>query len=234
MPGVEVVEKNAFITCKALTYIECGKLEIIRCQAFQYCNSLGSINLPSAKIVEGDAFNYCTALTNVKFGNKLERIERMAFNKCPSLERITTPLKDGLITHDYIFTGCDNLKRVDLVEGEVHETIAALQLEEWRNDMNEEINSINHILPDTPVGSGRDDKGENARAIGTWIRSVLRKIIRYRAKHQRYLNEAATTLQLQLALPQDIVINNIFPFLELAPYPFLQTVQTQSFPSYHR
>ena len=124
-------------------------------------------------------------------------------------------MKDGLITHDNTFTGCDNLKRVDLVEGEVHETIAALQLEEWRNDMNEEINSINHILPDTPVGSGRDDKGENARAIGTWIRSVLRKIIRYRAKHQRYLNEAATTLQLQLALPKDIVINNIFPFLEL-------------------
>eukprot|EP00985_Skeletonema_marinoi_P002561 scaffold1057_cov203-Skeletonema_marinoi.AAC.9 len=48
--------------------------------------------------------------------------------------------------------GCANLKHADLVEGEVHETIAALLLEEWRNDMNEEINSINHILPDTPAG----------------------------------------------------------------------------------
>ena len=27
-----------------------------------------------------------------------------------------------------------------------HDTIAYLQLEEWKNDMNEEINSINQIL----------------------------------------------------------------------------------------
>uniref|UniRef100_A0A7S2E6T2 Leucine-rich repeat domain-containing protein n=1 Tax=Ditylum brightwellii TaxID=49249 RepID=A0A7S2E6T2_9STRA len=152
MPGVEVVEENAFYDCKALTDIECGKLEIIESEAFQRCTSLGSINLPSAKFVEGYAFRYCEALAVVKFGSKLERIERRAFVDCTALERITIPLKDGIIAADDIFTECDNLKHVDQVEGELHETIAALQLEEWRNDMNEEIDSINQILPTVSAG----------------------------------------------------------------------------------
>ncbi|KAK1737822.1 leucine-rich repeat domain-containing protein, partial [Skeletonema marinoi] len=136
MPGVEIVERFAFTGCRALTDVECGKLEIIRDGAFSECTSLRSIDLPSANIVEEDAFYYCISLTDVKFGSELERIERMAFDQCPSLERITIPLKDGMLIADDIFTGCDNLKHVDLVEGELHETIAALQLEEWRNDMN--------------------------------------------------------------------------------------------------
>ena len=60
-------------------------------------------------------------------------------------------------------SGEANLKHVDLVEGEIHETIAALQLKEWRNDMSEVIDSINQILPTTttPAGSGwEDDVGE--------------------------------------------------------------------------
>eukprot|EP00984_Skeletonema_dohrnii_P039099 scaffold43094_cov272-Skeletonema_dohrnii-CCMP3373.AAC.1 len=48
MPGVEVVEEDAFIDCPALTDIECGKLEIIKFQAFADCTSLMSINLTSA------------------------------------------------------------------------------------------------------------------------------------------------------------------------------------------
>ena len=90
--------------------------------------------------------------------------------------------------------------------------------------MNEEIDSINQILPTASAGSGWDDEvfeeerdeyedGEKARAIRTWIRSVLRKIIHYKAEHQRLLDEATTSLQ--LALPHDIVKNNVLPFLEL-------------------
>ncbi|KAK1737803.1 hypothetical protein QTG54_011575, partial [Skeletonema marinoi] len=137
MPGVEIVERGAFQWCGALTDVECGKLEIIREGAFHYCPSLRSIDLPSARIVDGNAFNDCTALADAKFGSKLETIEEMAFCYCTSLARITIPLKDGMINEDDIFQGCYNLKHVDLVEGAVHETIAALQLEEWRNDMND-------------------------------------------------------------------------------------------------
>eukprot|EP00984_Skeletonema_dohrnii_P013221 scaffold5460_cov153-Skeletonema_dohrnii-CCMP3373.AAC.8 len=222
MPGVEVVKKYAFNECKALTYVECGKLERIEERAFSWCTSLRSINLPSAKIVEGFAFAG-TALTDVILGSKLERIERAAFDDCTALERITIPLKDGMITHGSIFYECDNLKHVDLVQGELHETIAALQLEEWRNGMKEEIDSINQILPTAYAGGWDDDvgdyeDGEKAQAIRTWIGSVLGKIIHYQAEHQRLLDEAATSLQ--LALPQDIAMNSVLPFLELPSYTF--------------
>eukprot|EP00984_Skeletonema_dohrnii_P032694 scaffold27230_cov155-Skeletonema_dohrnii-CCMP3373.AAC.3 len=218
MPGVEVVEGAAFNCCSALTDVECGKLEIIGEEAFDSCRSLSSIDLPSAKIIDRRAFLGCEALPDVTFGSKLDRIEGEAFADCESLERITIPLKDGIITPDSIFSGCANLRHADLVEGELHETIAALQLEEWRNDMYEEINSINQILPTVSAG-GWDDDGGKARAIRTWIRSVLRKVIHYKAEHQRLLDEEIATA-LQLALPHDIVMNNVLPFLELPSYTF--------------
>ena len=112
------------------------------------------------------------------------------------------------------------MKHVDLVEGDLHETIAALQLEEWRNDMNEEIDSINQILPTVDAGGGYGGgDGEKARAIRMWIRSVIGKIIHYQAEHQRLLDEQVATT-LELALSQDIVMNNVLPFLELPSYTF--------------
>mmetsp|Transcript_13129 Transcript_13129/g.16730 ORF Transcript_13129/g.16730 Transcript_13129/m.16730 type:complete len:110 (-) Transcript_13129:29-358(-) len=84
--------------------------------------------------------------------------------------------------------------------------------------MYEEINSINQILPTTPAGDVIVDMGGKALAIRMWIRSVLRKIIQYKAQHQHVLEEAATTLK--LALPQDIVMKNVIPFLELPSFTF--------------
>eukprot|EP00985_Skeletonema_marinoi_P019249 scaffold10965_cov148-Skeletonema_marinoi.AAC.1 len=213
MPGVKVVSGNTFCGCEALTDVECSELEIIGSGAFQYCTSLGSINLPSIKIVKYYAFNYGKALTDVKFGNKLERIEEGAFIDCRSLRRISIPLKDGMFTRDNTFTSCVNLEHVDLVGG-IHDTVAALQLNDWRNDMNEEIDSINRILPTTPAGRGDGDVGEKAMVIRSWIRSVLHKIMHYKAQHHRLLMEATTTLELA-SLQKDIVIENVLPFLEL-------------------
>ena len=122
---------------------------------------------------------------------------------------LTLPLKDGLITSDDIFVGCENLNQVHLVEGEVHETIAAFDFEEWRVDMNREIDSINQILPNACAGNhnafGRHaGAGEKAQVIRTWIRSVLRKINHYKTEHQRMLGEAGSSLQ--HVLPHDIVM----------------------------
>ena len=222
MPGVKILDEFAFDSCDELTDVACDKLEIIKEYAFA-STSLRSINMPSMRIVEMHAFSRCKALVDVKFGNKLERFDdEGTFFKCTSLERITIPLKDGIITADDIFQECDNLKYVDLIEGELHETIAALHLEEWGNDMNEEIDSINQILPSARAGYwddfGGDDQGEKAQTIRTWIRSVLGKIIHYQAEHQRILNEAAYTIL--LLLPQDIVTNNVLPFLELPSHTF--------------
>ena len=83
--------------------------------------------------------------------------------------------------------------------------------------MNEEIDSISRVLPNTRTGSWNDPGGK-AKEIRTWIRSVLHKIVRYKAEHRSYLNEAATTLH--SALPNDIVLKNVLPFLELPSYTF--------------
>eukprot|EP00985_Skeletonema_marinoi_P005823 scaffold2525_cov161-Skeletonema_marinoi.AAC.3 len=223
LPSAKIVKEYAFAECYALADVECGKLEIIEDEAFYFCESLRSIDLPSAKIVEGCAFYNCTALTNVVFGKELESIEELAFSRCTSLERITIPLKDGIITDRNIFQDCYNLEHVHLVEEAVlRDTIDALLLEEWRNDMDVEIGAINQSrLPTTPAGGrGDDDEGEKAQTVQLWIKSVLGKIIYYKAKHRSILNEAATTLQ--SFLPNDIVLNNILPFTfrEMPSYTF--------------
>ena len=231
MPGVKEVESYVFNSCKALDAVECDKLEIIRDRAFCQCRTLRSINLPSARIVDAASFFNCNALTDVKFSNKLESLgalgEEGAFGNCFSLERITLPLKDGIITTDNTFKTCHNLRYVDLVEGEVlRESVASLLLDDWRNDMNEEIDSINRILPNANAGHyGDDDEGrfvseggEKAQVIRAWIRSVLHKIIYYKAEHRRLLREAASILQ--FALPRDILMNNVLSFLELPSYSF--------------
>ena len=221
MLGVKVVEESAFHLCKFLTYIECSKLERIGELALGNCTSLSSIDLPSINIVEGRAFRDCKNLTNAKFGKELESIGRGAFLNCPSLERISLPLKDGVMTADDIFQRCVKLHHVDLVGG-VHETADALLLEEWKDDMNEEIYEIDQVLPNTPAGISSSvayDAGGKARTIRSWITSVLRKIIHYKAEHRRILNEAATTL-LQTTLPNDILLKNVLPFLELPSYRF--------------
>ena len=148
MPGVEEVEIDAFGDCEAVEHLECDKLKTIRLYAFSSCVSLSSIDLPSVESVEGGAFIDCEALRDVKFGKSLDTLEAEAFCICPSLERITIPLKEGLIGHDSVFTECGKLKRVDLVEDIVLlETMAALLLDEWRQDMRNVIDSINRILP---------------------------------------------------------------------------------------
>ncbi len=228
MPGVEIVGMAAFCECDDLADVECGKLKRIGGYAFGFCESLRSIDLPSARNVGLCAFTKCYELRGVRFGKNLETIEGRAFGRTSSLERITIPLKDGMITDDSIFTRRDQLNHVDLVEGSVlQKTIADLQLEVWRNDMNEEIDSINQILPSASNGyypdyevEGDEDlvPGENALEIRRWIRSVLAKIVHYKAEHRGVLDEAVTTLQ--HALPRDILMNSILPYLELPSHAF--------------
>ncbi|KAK1733392.1 leucine-rich repeat domain-containing protein [Skeletonema marinoi] len=172
--GVEEVKKCAFNRCRALEDVACDKLERIGYGAFDGCESLGSINLPSARIVELYAFNHCKALMNVKFGKELKIIGYRAFDGCTSLERITLPLKDGMITENNTFQGCKKLKHVDLVEGVgVRDTIAALLLEQWKNDMDRKMLSINQILSNTPAGNDFD-VGEKARALRSCLHTCLK------------------------------------------------------------
>lgn len=202
MPGVSVIEDCAFLECPVLTDVECDKLEIVGEAVFAHCESLSSINLSSVRVVRGYAFLNCKALTSAIFSEKLEPIYGLAFANCTSLEQITIPLKAGIITN-YIFIGCKMLKHIDLVEGEdLRETVAALQLEEWRNVMNRQIDSINQILLQAPSGSYRADDDyddeEKTEEIRRWIERVLEKLVSYTTQHRHFLNEAATVLELTL------------------------------------
>ncbi len=225
MPGVTIVEVDAFASCDALEDVECDKLELIKEAAFIGCSSLRFINLPSVEVVEESAFSGCTALTDAKFGSKLERIEGHAFGNCRPLERITIPLKDGMITANNTFTRCEKLNHFDLVEGvQLQKTIAALQLEDWRNDMDAEINSINQILLTCRSGEGWIaytffDEGEKAQVIGRWIRTVLFKLAHYKAEHHLILEEEVATA-LELILPAEIMMNSVLPFLALPLHTF--------------
>ena len=219
MPGVRVVGEGAFWGCHALTAVECEKLEIIRASAFRSC-SLRSINVSTVAIVHNNAFCGCDFL-NLEFGSKLERIEEQAFYGCFDLERITITLSEGedLFTADNVFQACEKLEHVTIVEEEEvlgREIMAALHLEQWRNDIIKEIDSINHILPTARAGEYAIywDDGEKTQVIRRWIRSVDDKVDHYMSEHQCILEDAAATLQ--LVLPRDIVVNNVVPFLALA------------------
>ena len=99
----------------------------------------------------------------------------------------------------------------------MQETIDALLLEEWKNDMNSELLSIDQILPNAYAGSIHDG-GEKAIVMRQWIKNVLRKIIYYKVEHRRSLKEAVS--RLQHALSHDIVMNDVVPFLKLPQHTF--------------
>ena len=55
--------------------------------------------------------------------------------------------------------------------------------------------------------------------IRSWISSVLSKIIDYKAQHRGLFNAAEASL-VQLPLPDEVVRNNVLPFLELPSHTF--------------
>ena len=119
----------------------------------------------------------------------LERIELEAFGDCPRLRRIVIPLKDNLLS-DGLFDECGNLSQVDLVGG-IHKTIESLLLERWRNEMKDEIGSINQVLPNTPTD-------EKTAAIRRWIEGVIQRIDHYKSEHYALLKDNMTQLELAL------------------------------------
>jgi hypothetical protein len=175
----------------------------------------------------------------------VERIGHDAFDGCSRLRRIVIPLKNNLFPLDAYdqrctqFDTCVNLTTVDLVWG-IHNTIIpSLLLKSWSNEMNQEIDRINQVLPNTPV----DEKADTIRQ---WIRSVINRMDHYKAEHQTLLKENMTQLELavwkvnldeeevyhleggrdridtggrrnerRITSGADIIIRNVLPFLQL-------------------
>ena len=124
---------------------------------------------------------------------------------CSSLERIAIPLKDGLIATDDVFQACTSLRRVDIAEDDtLHDTLNALLLEGWGNDVRMDLNTLNFILP---------HQGEKTTFIREWISRIARKVSDYKAVHRCILQEIVPILQPSLS--KDVVVDNIMSFLEL-------------------
>jgi hypothetical protein len=153
--------------------------------------------MPTVRTIQKFALGGCVQLTDVELPD-IERIGVGAFNNCHNLRRITIPLKDNMFPihpHQQRYTQfdeCDDLATVGLigVEG-IHKTISSFLLKRWRDEMNQEIDRINQVLPDTHT----DEKTETIRL---WIRSVLDRMEHYKAEHYALLKVAATLLELAL------------------------------------
>ena len=195
LPGAKILRSNAYYNCTGLIEADLGnELETIGLGAFYKCTSLKKLSIKSVRIIESGAFNGCEQLMELDLPEEVERMEQYAFANCHSMRRIAMPLKSGLVANN-VFNYCENLERVDLV-GEVHKMISNLNLERWKEDMNDEINRINQILPHTPA-TGTILGGKN-EAIKRWIETAYRKMNRYKAEHYRLLREAAILLELAL------------------------------------
>jgi hypothetical protein len=188
MECVKEIEAKAFFNCRALSELEFDKLEIIGDGAFSYCKSIRSINMPSVRRVGERGFKNCR-ISDVVFGKDLEGIEAFAFIDCTALRRIAIPLKDNIIGN-YSFSGCEDLSRVDILAGGIHETISSLHMESWRNKMLEEIDRINPLSNTRAV--------EKTRSIKQWVERVLQRMEHYKSEHKILLKEAMTLLELAL------------------------------------
>ena len=188
--GVKIIEEGAFSDCRGLIEVEFGvELDTIGRIAFCNCTSLRTIKMPSVRIIESWAFENCQQLTDLDLPEGLETIQEHAFLCCQRLRRIIVPLKDDMIEGN-VFELCPYLTTVCLVGG-IHNTIASLHLERWRNEMRGEINRINQALP----GTVAQEMGAEVR---DWIRSVIRQFDHYKTQHIRLLKEATTLLELAL------------------------------------
>jgi hypothetical protein len=190
MMGVKIVDYSAFYACIGLFRVEFGTdLETIGESAFDQCTSLRHIKMPSVIRIGSRAFQDC-AFTELDLPKELEVVEECAFAGCPSLVRVSMPLKEGMIQRG-VFLSCDRLSRIDLV-GDIHDVVSSLHLEAWRNDMTNEIDRINRVLPLIP------DTQDKTTVIQEWMQSVLNRIEHYKGEHYEILKEIMTIVELAL------------------------------------
>jgi hypothetical protein len=148
--GVKIIKESAFNCCSSLTDVDFGdKLELIGRRAFYGCKALTNISMLSVRIIEERAFGDCFQLSDVEFGEAQRTLQDSAFYCCFRLKRIALPMRGDMIEVG-VFDSCHELKTIYLIGG-IHQTVASLHLESWRNEMMDEINRINQSLPTITV-----------------------------------------------------------------------------------
>jgi hypothetical protein len=139
--NVEKLSNMAFNNCTALTSIKLPKTltKIASGAPFSGCTNLKHIELEDGMTVIPNyvcastpiteitipntvkeiglwAFSDCTSLSNVNLGN-VEKLSNMAFNNCTALTSIKLPKTLTKIASGAPFSGCTNLKHIELEDG---------------------------------------------------------------------------------------------------------------------
>jgi hypothetical protein len=191
LTGVKIIGYKAFEDCPALADVEFGdKLETIAEYAFYCCISLRNIKLSKIRNIGSYAFYGCKQLAEVELSENLEFIGSSAFVNCRRLRHIVIPLERNLLGWG-VFINCVDLSQVDLV-GETHQTISSLLLDSWRNEMKDDIDRINQVLPNTATDENK------TTVIRQWMERVLERMEHYKSEHYALLKEDMTQLELAL------------------------------------
>ncbi|KAK1733346.1 hypothetical protein QTG54_015905 [Skeletonema marinoi] len=160
----------------------------------------------SLTVIPAAAFRANRKIEEVKCHDRVKTVGGSAFVNCPSLRRVIMPGVE--VIEQYAFCDC---KALMYVECDKLERIGRGAFA-WC----ESLTSIN--LPSAKIVKLRAFASCKALTninFGKELESIEDGAF---AQHQSFLNEAATTLQ--HTLPQDIMVNNVLPFLELPSYTF--------------
>ena len=113
------IDENAFKGCDNLRSVTiCGNIKAKG--VFKECASLTNISIEAGVSYLGAILQGCTGITKVVLPTTLDCIDDMAFYNCTSLQEVYIPRNVSYISNHNIFSGCDNLKMVELAEGNAH------------------------------------------------------------------------------------------------------------------
>ncbi len=157
-------------------------------------------HIPSGRIISWRAFYDCVSLPFIDFPEDLEYIGYEAFGGCISLIRFRIPLKQNMFRFSNSFGGCNSLATINVV-GNTLRTVSLLSMDEWRNDMNGDIDLINRLLVEIDndnqiIPEARGDR--KSKTISRWMRRTCNRLEYYKAMHKMVVNEGLAILDLAL------------------------------------
>ena len=116
LPKLESIPKLKFGGCTHLMSVVFGEhinITNLGVGVFQGCYALTSITLPDKlEIIEKVAFSKCISLERVVCNQNLKTISNNAFQQCSALKSITLPDKLKIIEEGAAFGHCTSLERV--------------------------------------------------------------------------------------------------------------------------
>ena len=114
--SVRNIGEGVFANCSSLTKIVVpDSVRNMGNFVFYNCSALESAKLSeNVATIPSSTFADCYSLKNVEFSSNLTSVEHYAFESCKSLTTITFPKTISRIGSYYSFSGCTNLKTVNI------------------------------------------------------------------------------------------------------------------------